>query len=204
MPEFILNPRRAPRAPVRCEARVALKDGGFWSSPTTDFGPRGCRLIAPGPIGLGARVFVELENERVQGTVELAGSVAWGSPAAPWHTGLVFDAASLEPAGRFFDRLAAAYPGIDAYGRAPDRIPENAPLAPAPPPPFQPLLTEDEARLIQALGPGLRADVLKARFPDFERSVHALFALFGRRYVVMGEPDPRAAAAWAALRGEGG
>jgi hypothetical protein len=181
-----------------------LKDGGFWASPTSDYGPRGCRVVAPVQLDPGARVFLELENERVPGKVELAGRVAWGSRAPPWHTGLIFDDASLETAGRFFDRLAAAYPGIDAYGRAPDRIPETAPLAPAPPPPFQPLLTADEVRLLRELGAGARADALKARIVDWERAVHALFALFGRRYVVMGEPDPRAAAAWGSLLGDGG
>lgn len=203
MAEFILNPRRAPRAPVRCEARIALKEGGFWASPTSDFGPRGCQVLAPAAPEPGTRIFLELVNERVPGPVGLAGRVAWTSKAPPWHTGVKFDEASLEAAGAFFDRLAAAYPGIDAYGRAPDRIPDDAPLAPARPPPFQPLLTEAEARVLRELGPGIRAGALRTRFPEgWDGAVHALFALFGRRYVVMGDPDPDAAVAWDALRAE--
>jgi hypothetical protein len=203
MADFILNPRRAPRAPVRCEARIALKEGGYFASPTSDYGPHGCQVLAPGRLAPGTRIFVELVNERVSGPVELAGRVAWTSVAPPWRMGVAFDDGSISAASGFFDRLAAAYPGIDTYGRAPDRIAEDAPLAPAPPPPFEPLLTDDEARLLATLGPGARADELRARFGEAWRTtIHAVFALLGRRYIQVGEPDPAAAASWAALRAQ--
>jgi hypothetical protein len=114
--------------------------------------------------------------------------------------GVAFDQGSLPAANGFFARLTAAYPGIDTYGRAPDRIPADAPLAPAPTPPFQPLLTDDEAKVLAALGGGLRADALRARLSaEWDAAVHALFSLLGRRYVVVGGADPAAAADWAAL-----
>lgn len=201
MSEFILNPRRTPRAPVRCAARIALKEGGYWSSPTGDYGPKGCQLLAPSPLPLGSRIFLELLNERVDHPVQLAGRVAWTGKAPPWRTGVAFDAGSVPAATSFFDRLAAAYPGIDTYGRAPDRIPADAPLAPvAPPPDVEPLLTEDEARLLRDLGPGLRTDALRESLgAEFERMLNTVFALLGRRYVVVADPDPTAAAAWSAV-----
>ncbi len=203
MPEFILNPRRTPRAAVRCEARIALKEGGFWASPTSDYGPRGCQVLAPVRLEPGSRVFVELVNERVPRHAALAGHVAWTARQAPWHMGIAFDGGSEGAAGSFFTLLTAAYPGIDTYGQAPDRIPEDAALAPAPPPPLAPQLTDDEAALLAALGPGLRADLLRARLADgWERAVHAIFSLLGRRYVVVGAPDEAAAAAWTALRAQ--
>ena len=125
MAEFILNPRRAPRAPVRCDARIALKEGGYFSSPTSDYGPQGCQLRTPVPLAPGSRLFVELVNERLGRPVELAGRVAWTSKAPPWRMGVAFDTGSLGAASGFFEALAAAYPGIDTYGRAPDRIPED-------------------------------------------------------------------------------
>jgi hypothetical protein len=202
MSEFIENPRRTPRAPVRCEARIALRDGGYWASPTSDYGPHGCQILAPSPLGRGQRIFVELANERVRGAVQLAGRVAWIAKAPPWRVGIAFDEASVGAANGFFDALAAAYPGIDTYGLAPDRIPSDAPLAPAPPPPVEPFLSEDEARVLAAIGPGRRADELReALAAEWARTVNGLFALLGRRYVVVSEPDPAAAAAWAALRG---
>jgi hypothetical protein len=202
MTTLIQNPRRSPRAPVRCEARIASEDGGFWASATSDYGPRGCRVVSPLPLAPGARVSVQLANERVAGTVELAGRVAWTTREPPGHIGITFEAGSFDAAGGFFDHLAAAYPGMDPYGRAPDRIPEDAPLAPAPPPPFKPLLTESEAKLIDGIGAGAPAAALRAIFrADFELAARALFALLGRRYLVIGPPDPAAAAAWARLRG---
>jgi hypothetical protein len=205
MPEYILSRRRVPRAPVRCEARIALREGGYWASPTSDYGPQGCQVLAPVRLEPGSRIFVELVNERVPGPVGLAGRVAWTAKAPPWHTGVAFDGGSLGAAGGFFARLTAAYPGIEAYGRAPDRIPADAPLAPAPPPPFEPLLTGDEARVVAEIGAGMRADVLRERLAgDWEPGVHAVFSLLGRRYLVLGDPDPAAAAAWTALRAQGG
>lgn len=201
MTVLIQNPRRAPRAPVRCEARIALEDGGFWASPTSDYGPRGCRVVSPLPVVPGARVSVQLVNERVPGVVELAGRVAWTTREPPGHAGIAFDAVSFDAAGGFFDHLAAAYPGMDPYGRAPERIPEDAPLAPAPPPRFKPLLTASEAKLIEGLGAGAPADALRAIFrEDWDLAARALFALLGRGYIVIGPPDPAAASAWAALR----
>lgn len=116
--------------------------------------------------------------------------------------GVAFNPASVPAATGFFDRLAAAYPGVDTYGRAPDRIPEDAPLAPAPPPDVEPLLSAEEAQLLAELGAGLRADALRARlgasFAGCSR--HAMFSLLGRRYLVVGPPDPDAAERWTRIR----
>ena len=194
---FIENPRRTPRAPVRCEGRVALRAGGFFPSPTGDYGPRGCQVIAPHAVPAGMRVFVELTNERIRGPVELSGRVAWIAKEPPWRMGVAFDEGSFSAADVFFARITAAYPGIDTYGQSPDRIPEDAPLAPAPPPDFEPVLSEDEVLVLATLGPGLRADELRARLGTaFDRARHAMFALLGRRYLEIGPPSPEAAAGW--------
>ncbi len=205
MAEFILNPRRAPRAPVRCNARLALKEGGYWTSPTSDYGPKGCQLLAPNALDPGSRIFVELVNDRVAQPVELSGRVAWSSKAPPWRTGVAFDAASEPAATGFFERLAAAYPGIDSYGRAPDRIAEDAPLAPAMPPEVRPEVTDEEVEVLRALGSGLRADALRDKLgAAFEGSLNAVFALLARRYVIVGPPNESAAAEWGALLGGNG
>ncbi len=197
---FIENPRRAPRAPVRCEGRVALRAGGYFPSPTSDYGPRGCQVVSPQAVPAGMRVFVELTNERAGGPVELSGRVAWIAKEPPWRMGVAFDEGSFRAADGFFARITAAYPGIDTSGQSPDRIPEDAPLAPAPPPDVDPLLSPDEALVLAALGPGLRADELRARLgATFERARHGIFALLGRRYLSIGPPAPDAAAGWARL-----
>ncbi|HEX9241658.1 MAG TPA: PilZ domain-containing protein [Anaeromyxobacter sp.] len=197
---FIENPRRAPRAPVRCEGRIALREGGYFPSQTSDYGPRGCQVVLPQAVPAGQRVFVELRNERIDGPVELSGRVAWVAKEPPWRMGVAFDPGSVPFADRFFERLAAAYPGIDTYGQAPDRIPEEAPLAPASPPEFDPLLTDDEELVLVTIGAGLTAAALRARLgAKFGSAQNALFSLLGRRYVSVGPPTPGAAAAWARI-----
>jgi hypothetical protein len=201
MPGSIENPRRAPRAPIRCEARVALREGGFWSGPTTDYGPRGCQLESPSRLEPGSRLFLQLWNERVQEPRALSGRIAWSSTSAPWRCGVAFDDGAAATAGAFFERLAAAYPGIDTFGRAPDRIAEDAPLRPAPPPAgVDPLLLAQEVIVLRAAGAGLTAaalrDALGAAWPG---CLNPFFALVGRGYLTIGPPDAAAAAAWAPL-----
>lgn len=200
MPEFIENPRRAPRAPVRCEARVALRQGGYWAGPTSDYGPKGCQVSAPLRLEPGSRLFLELVNERVPGPFQLSGSVAWSSTKPPWRSGIAFDEGSVAIAGRFFERLAAAYPGLDTYGRAPDRIPADRTLAPLPPPAVEPLLTTAEREVLRMVGAGLSSEELRARAGErWEGAQNATFSLLGRRYLTVGSPDPAAAAAWGPL-----
>lgn len=201
MPEFIENPRRSPRAPVRCEARVALREGGYWAGPTSDYGPKGCQVAAPLRLEPGSRLFLELINERVPGPFQLSGRVAWSSYKAPWRAGISFDDASVILASRFFERLAAAYPGLDTYGRAPDRIPSDGLLVPLPPPVVEPLLTAAERDALRAVGAGVRVEELRARCGEaWPPAQNATFSLLGRRYLAMGgAPDAEAARAWQPL-----
>jgi hypothetical protein len=200
MPEFIENPRRSPRAPVRCEARVALREGGYWAGPTSDYGPKGCQVSAPLRLEPGSRLFLELVNERVPGPFQLSGRVAWSSVQAPWRSGIAFDDASVTLASRFFEHLAAAYPGLDTYGRAPDRIPADGALAPLPPPAVEPLLTAAERDVLRAVGAGLTVEELRQRTGKaWSVAQNATFSLLGRRYLTMGTPNAEAARAWVPL-----
>lgn len=200
MPEFIENPRKTPRAPVRCEARVALREGGYWAGPTSDYGPKGCQVSAPSRLEPGSRLFLELVNERVPGPFQLSGRVAWSSNQPPWRSGIAFDEGSVAIAGRFFERLAAAYPGLDTYGRAPDRIPADGVLAPLRPPEVEPMLTTAERDVLRAVGAGATPESLRARFGDrWHVAQNATFSLLGRRYLTVGSADAQAAEAWAPL-----
>lgn len=200
MLEFIENPRRAPRAPVRCEARVALREGGYWAGPTCDYGPKGCQVSAPLRLEPGSRLFLELVNDRVPGPFQLSGRVAWSSTEAPWRSGIAFDESSVTLAARFFERLAAAYPGLDTYGRAPDRIPADGTLAPLPPPAVEPLLTATERDVLRAVGPGRLVTELRAQFGEAWREAqNALFSLLGRKYLTIGAASVDAERAWGPL-----
>ncbi|BDG03575.1 PilZ domain-containing protein [Anaeromyxobacter oryzae] len=198
MSEFIENPRRAPRAPVPCDARVAVPAAGFFSAPTSDVGPGGCQLKTPVPLPPGARVFLELKHDLVPAPCAVTGRVAWSAPGEAPRAGVAFDAAASTAAGRFFDSLAEAHPDAVAASAAPDRIPADAPLAPAPPPDGEVGLLPDEVTVLRSVGAGIVADAFRDGAGDrWPRLVNPLFALLGRRLVVLGPPDPAAAAAWA-------
>jgi hypothetical protein len=197
MSEFIENPRRVPRAPVRCEARVAVPAGGFFEAPTTDVGPGGCQLKTPVPLPPGARVFVELKNDLVPAPVAVTGRIAWTADGEHPRAGVAFDPGASRAAGRFFETLAERDPAAAAVAHAPERIPTDAPLAPALPPDGAALLP-DEAVVIRAVGAGMVARALRDRLGgEWDRLVNPLFALLGKGALVIGPPDVDAAVAWA-------
>ncbi len=179
---------------------MALREGGYWAGPTCDYGPKGCQVSAPLRLEPGARLFLELVNERVPGPFQISGRVAWSSMEAPWRSGIAFDEASVALAARFFERLAAAYPGLDTYGRAPDRIPADCRLAPLPPPAVEPLLTVAERDVLRAVGAGTSVAELRAAVGEaWVEGQNALFSLLGRRYLALGGENVDAAKAWGPL-----
>lgn len=195
---FIQNPRRGPRNPFRCVARVATAQGGHWLTITRDLSPGGCQLEAPGPVEPGTQVDVQLADERCPPFLAVTGAIAWCTVEAPWRAGIAFDDASVPAATRFFEALAVGRPTLCAVANAPEKLPAIAILAPVPPPAASelPALTADEARVLRALGEGRCAGPLVEEL-GLESSVAALFALLARRYVAVGAPNREAARRWA-------
>jgi hypothetical protein len=198
--EFIENPRRAPRVPVRCDARVAVRDGGFFAAPTRDLGPGGCQVPTPVPLEPGARIFLELAHTNTPVPFRVSGRVAWARSDPAPHAGIAFDDASAIPAAELFDRLSGAGPAASDVSRAPSRIPVEAEIAPAPPPEQPPSLTAEEVAVLVAIGDGLTAGSLRAKLGSrWEAAVNATFALLGRGLLRFGPRDPSAATGWARL-----
>ena len=46
MPDYVFNPRRSPRAPVRCQAQVVTAQGSV-QAETEDVGMRGVQVVTP-------------------------------------------------------------------------------------------------------------------------------------------------------------
>ncbi len=200
--DHIENPRRAPRAPIRCEARLAVRDGGYFASATRDYGPGGCQVPTPVPLTPGSRIFVELSHANTPVPFRISGRVAWASSDPTPRAGIAFDDASRRPAANLYERLTGADPTGNGSACAPDRIPVGAELAPAPPPGPAPALSAEEVAVLTALGAGLTAGALRAKLASrWQTAVHATFALLERRFVVVGPPDSAAAAAWTELIG---
>lgn len=185
MAEFIVNPRRVPRAPARCRTHVTSAAGAF-DSETEDIGANGCQVIVPRLVRKGDAVELTIGNERVPESLRIRGRVAWVSPQAPWRAGIAFDDPSLRESARWFEKLVASYPGLRELRRVPQRIPADAMVYLGAPPRFLLDFTADEASLLRAIASGARIDELQARLRDrWPGAQRALFSLLARQAVTL-------------------
>jgi hypothetical protein len=183
MAEFIVNPRRAPRAPARCRAAVVSTQGWF-EAETEDIGSMGCQLVSPKLVRKGELVQLHVTNPKVPEPLKVTGRVAWVSPQAPWRVGIAFDDGAQKDAGRWFELLVSAYPGLGGYRRVPDRIRADSTVYLGPPPKFLVDFSGEEARLLRAIASGARLDELMARLRDgWPAAQRALFSLIARQVV---------------------
>jgi len=198
MAERIVNPRRVPRAPARCEVTGLLEGGGHWATDTIDIGPSGCQLVAPGRAKAGDPLRLLITNERVTSALAVTGRVAWARSSPPWRVGVVFDADTGADAARWFEALLAAYPGLATYHLAPEAIEASATIRLGRAPRLNPELTSDEVEVLREVGAGATVTALQARlgtdWPAFEGM---LFAMMGRRLLTVDASAAGAPADWA-------
>lgn len=184
MSDYIVNPRRAPRAPSRCRAR-AQSGGSTWDAETEDVGPNGCQLVAPAPLPRGAALMLALVGPGVKEQLTVRAKVAWVSSQPPWRLGIAFEEASRPASARWFEQLVAARPGLGNFRRVPDRLPVDAMVFLAPPPRFADF-TADELAVLRHVAGGTTIAALRARlqeaWPALQR---ALFALLSRGVVTV-------------------
>jgi len=198
MSETIQNPRRVPRALARCEARCLLPGGGFWAAGTIDFGPHGCQLFAPRPYRRGEPIKLVLTNERLDGELAVGGTVAWAATKEPWHLGVAFEAPYQAASTRWFDKLAAAYPGLAAFGASPKELELDATVRLGPVPQVAPELNAADARVLREVGEGATVRALRERLASSWPVVEGpLFALLGRGLLTIDPAQAATPAAWA-------
>lgn len=182
---FIQNPRRAPRAPARCRAKV-ICPAGIFEADTEDVGSHGCQVVSPRAVKKGEPLKLTLMNDRLTEPVRLTGRVAWASAQPPYRLGVAFDAEALRDAARWFERLVAAHPDIKLARRIPERISADAMIYLGAPPRFVVDFTREEVAVLRAVGSGLSAGELLDRFrgarPTTER---ALFSLLAHQHLTL-------------------
>jgi hypothetical protein len=178
---YIVNPRRALRAPARCPAHVVAVGAAF-HGVTEDVGARGCQVVSPGPVPPEERVRIRLEG--ASRTLEVKGRVAWVSERAPWRVGIAFDDREVPECSRWMERLLDANPALAPVARVPARIALDWTVFLAPPPRLVVDFSEDEVILLRAIASGARVDELHARLrPRWEALQRALFSLLARQAV---------------------
>jgi hypothetical protein len=196
MAEFIVNPRRAPRAPARCRAAVVTPAGAF-EAETEDVGARGCQVVSPKLVKKGDPVRVTLSADRVPEELRVAGKAAWVSAQPPWRVGIAFGEAHVHAGELWFERLVAASPGLGAFRRVPEKISLDATVYLGPPPRFLLDFTAEEAALLRAIASGARLDELKVRLRDrWPAAQCALFSLLARQAVTLSRGHAAHPDAW--------
>jgi hypothetical protein len=203
MADFVFNPRRAPRAPVRCRADVTGTDGARWATETEDVGPRGCQIVAPHRRPLGEHLLLLVSAEGVSRSLRVGGKVAWISRAEPWRLGVSFSDQDAAVAADWYDALLAKNPALAAYRGVPDRISIDATVFLGPPPKLVLDFTSDEIQILRCIGSGVSVGEIRSRLKDiWERAQHALFSLIVRRHLVLARGAAVLPAAWKQILAE--
>jgi hypothetical protein len=194
--EYIINPRRAVRAPSRCAAKVNAPDKAF-GAETEDLSPLGCQLVAPGAMARGLPLRLAFSNPRVTGSLQVEGKVAWGSSQPPWRIGVAFDDTTRHQSERWFAQLVAAYPGLAALRRVPDRLPVDATLYLGPPPTFLLDFTEDEVQVLRHVAGGITVAALRSRLAaSWNAAQRAIFSLLARGALTVSRSAAAHTMAW--------
>ncbi|HSM92653.1 MAG TPA: PilZ domain-containing protein [Anaeromyxobacteraceae bacterium] len=185
MADFVFNPRRAPRAPVRCRAEIAGTDGERWVTETEDVGPRGCQIVAPRRRPLGERLQISVSADGLARKLRVDGKVAWVSAAEPWRHGVAFAESDARAAVEWYEALVAKTPALAAYRGVPERLSLDATLFLGPPPRLVDF-TNEEVQVLRCVGTGISVGDLRQRLGAiWGRAQHALFSLIVRRHVVL-------------------
>jgi hypothetical protein len=180
----VLNPRRAPRVPVRFSVELRHRFSS-WSAETEDLGPGGCQIVTPRLLSRGRDVRVRLRSEELGRTVSLDGRVVWTRPEAPARIGVAFTVSGSE--GDWFGELLASDPvAARILARTPDRLASTARLFLGVPPLHVADFSPDEEAVLRAAAGGLTVEALARTLGDgFERARGALFSLVSRRLIVL-------------------
>lgn len=195
MLDDILNPRRAPRVPLRCAVEIRHRLA-VWNGETEDLGPGGCQVVTPRILDPGREVRLAIRCDAVARTLLTAGRVVWMRANAPARLGISFQPGAA--AADWFDELARASPRAARAARVPDRLPRPTRVHLGKAPEVVVDFTLDELDILRRVGSGVTLDALARSFgPELgDRTRGALFALLARRCLVLDPAASQGLAAW--------
>ena len=197
MSDFVFNPRRTPRAPVRCRAEITGADGERWITETEDVGPRGCQVVAPRHRQLGEKLLLTVSTEGLSRTLRVGGKVAWISAAEPWRLGVAYAEQDAAVAVAWYDSMVAKNPALAAYRGVPERISIDATVFLGPPPRLVLDFTTEEIQILRCVGSGISVGELRSRLEEiWGRAQHGLFSLLVRRHLVLARGASVLPSAW--------
>jgi hypothetical protein len=197
----VLNPRRAPRVPLRCTVEIRHR-ALAWNAEIEDLGPKGCQILTPRIISRGREVTLTLRPEELGGrAIVLTGKVVWARPDSPSRIGVGFDPGTDVS---WFDQLRDANPIVERAALGiPERIAADARLHLGMPPRRATTFTPDEIALLRAAAAGATVEQLARAMGDaFPRARSRLFSLIGRRMITLDAALATSPDRWRTLLGE--
>lgn len=202
MPEFIENPRRTPRVPLRCRV-IILSPSGAVQTETEDIGARGCQVVMPTAPTKGDVIALAIAAPTFPRTLRVEGRIAWVSPRAPWRVGVAFVGEALPEAARWMEALFSAQPKLFPARRSPALIAVDAMVYLGAPPRLLLDFGEDELEVLRAVGSGVRVGDLRARLSrSWPRMQRAFFSLLGQLHLTLARSAAGHPATWRRVLGE--
>lgn len=162
--------RRQPRFPATC--RVQVRDRfTAWPCETADIGPRGCHVITPRSLTVGALLKLSVTSERLKTQLDVAGQVVWTAKRLPFRAGISFTGAtSVTNPAKWFDALVAAEVGEVARSGA-STAALDAVSVYLGPPPIRGSLEAAAADVVRAVGDGATLGELLSRDAESVRAL---------------------------------
>src|SRR5512138_1886627 len=149
----ILNPRRAPRVPLRCAVDIRHRFTS-WTGETEDLGPGGCQIVSPRAVDLGRELKLVIRCDALGRPIGATGKVVWARADAPARLGVAFKADDAQAAS-WVDALLAADPAAGRAARSvPDRLPRQTRVYLGKPPQLVVDFSEPEKELLRRVGAG--------------------------------------------------
>ncbi len=196
MSDFIQNPRKALRLPLRCGAVIHADEGSVHCA-TVDVSLLGCHLVTSHRLSVGERLWLRLTEPRLRHDLSVGGTVVWIGGESPDHAGVRFDEAACSQVERWLDTIAGEQLDLLHHERVPDRIDLGLRLYPAPPPAPAPELGDEEAVVLRLFCRQPTVGDLQVRLgADWSRAQRALFSLLTRGLVTLDPGEAGGARGW--------
>jgi hypothetical protein len=195
--EYIQNPRRSARAPVRCWVKLGFSDGSRLEAETEDVSAHGCQVVSARSLPVDAPISVELGCDAMSEPLAVQGHVAWSSGTSPFRAGIAFAKGGQRSAARWYEALLKADPSLAPRRDIPDQIRSDANLYLGPPPRLVIDFTTEEVEILRHVAAGATAGSLRTSFRDrWPSAQYALFSLLTRHAVTLDRGAAAHAEAW--------
>jgi len=184
----VLDPRRAPRAPLRIAVEVRDRLESWWAE-ADDLGPKGCQLVSPRVVEPGRVLRFGIVLPQLDRTTPVTGRVAWARTTVPSRLGVAFLPDTAERG--WFEALAEVDAAVRRSSRLTlERLSRRASLYLGLPPRHVVDFTPDEVAVLRRIERGITVDALVRTFGEpSQRALGAVFSLVARRSLVL---DPAA------------